>query len=65
MTRLTAFIPHKRFPLDGDAISLPAVIGHSRPTGYTTVLPRGDFDRDLKRDCEADGVTHFMPREVA
>lgn len=51
---------------DGTAIPLPAVIGHSRPTGIRTVFPRGTFDRELQRDCEADGANHFaQPREVA
>ncbi|MDK3016515.1 hypothetical protein [Pseudodonghicola flavimaris] len=51
---------------DGAVIPLPAVIGHSRPTGIRTVFPRGAFDRELQRDCEADGANHFaQPREVA
>lgn len=50
---------------DGSVIQLPAVIGHTRPTGISTVFPRGEFDRSLHRDCEADGANHFTPREVA
>lgn len=51
---------------DGAVIPLPAFIGVTRLTSFTTVFPRGAFDRELQRDCEADGANHFaQPREVA
>lgn len=57
---------HQNAPAAGAVISLPAVTGHSRPTGIRTVFPRGAFDRETLRDCEVDGSNLFAkPREVA
>lgn len=47
---------------DGTVITLPAVIGHTRPTGISTAFPRGEFDLSLHRDCEAEGANQFLGR---
>lgn len=57
---------HQSAPAAGAVIPLPAVIGHTGPNSPCTVFPRGTFDRELQRDCEADGANHFaQPSEVA
>jgi len=66
MTTIQTTHPRQSEPLPAAVIPLPAVIGHSRPTGIRTVFPRGAFDRETLRDCEVDGANHFaQPREVA
>lgn len=57
---------HHSAPAAGAVIQPPAAIGQTRLTSFTTVFPRGAFDRETLRDCEVDGSNLFAkPREVA
>jgi hypothetical protein len=45
-----------------EVVKIPALIGHGRVTGFTTVQPRGDFEKPAPRDCEIDGANQFLAR---